>query len=169
MHKFKEGDLWLLTSTFDQRLTEISVIVGIIGAILSLPIFKSIGNWFRQRRKRKDEHLIKTIEQATQPLIDFYKREHQVLVDKVKLQDEASISVLHDRVYQEGMRLLHQGWATVDDIDNYIHLYDPYHNLGGNGTGEAIYRRVMDLPIKQQQETLVDEAVQMHKERDENN
>lgn len=102
MHKFKEGDLWLLTSIFDQRLTEISVIVGILGAISALPIFKSIGNWSQRRRKHKADRLTEAIAKATRPLIESYHREHQEIMDKLADQDETSISLLHDRVYIDG-------------------------------------------------------------------
>lgn len=167
MHKFKEGNLWLLTSTFDQRLTEISVIVGILGAISALPIFKSIGNWSQRRRKNKADHLTEAIAKATRPLIESYEREHQEIMDKLADQDETSISLLHDRVYIDGQKMLDKGEASIDEIDNFIHLYQRYRKLGGNGTGEAMNRRVMDLPLKHETNTLVQEADRIHKEREE--
>ncbi|MGK4144531.1 hypothetical protein AB0X56_04490 [Weissella paramesenteroides] len=159
--------MWLLTSIFDQRLTEISVIVGILGAISALPIFKSIGNWSQRRRKHKADRLTEAIAKATRPLIESYHREHQEIMDKLADQDETSISLLHDRVYIDGQKMLDKGETSIDEIDNFIHLYQRYRKLGGNGTGEAMNRRVMDLPLKHETNTLVQEADRIHKEREE--
>ena len=166
MHNFKEGDLWLLTSTFDQRLTEITTIIGIISAISALPIFKYISKWSQRRRKKKAEHLTEAIAKATRPLIESYEREHQEVMDKLADQDETSISLLHDRVYIDGQKMLDKEEASIDEIDNFIHLYQRYRKLGGNGTGEAMNRRVMDLPLKHETNTLVQEAKALHEERE---
>ena len=125
MHKFKEGDLWLLTSTFDQRLTEITTIIGIISAISALPIFKYISKWSQRRRKKKAEHLTEAIAKATRPLIESYEREHQEVMDKLADQDETSISLLHDRVYIDGQKMLDKGEAKhqlMRLIISYIYI-----------------------------------------------
>ena len=158
--------MWLLTSIFDQRLTEISVIVGIISAVSALPIFKSISKWSRNRRQSKDERLTAAIEKANKPMIAAYEQEHRDTMERLGKQENASLASLHDRIYQEGTRLLDKGWASVDEIDNFSHLYQPYRDLGGNGTGEAMFKRVMDLPLSHEKDTLVQEAADKHKERE---
>lgn len=158
--------MWLLTSTFDQRLAEITTIVGIISAVSALPIFKSISKWSHNRQQSKTERLTAAIEKANKSTIAAYEREHRDTIERLSKQENASLASLHDRIYQEGTRLLDKGWASVDEIDNFSHLYQPYRDLGGNGTGEAMFKRVMDLPLSHETNTLVQEAADKHKERE---
>lgn len=148
------------------KLNEIATIVGIVGTVSAWSIFKPITRWFQQRQLKKSERLTKAVEQATQPLIEAYEREHKKLVEELYKQKKASISVLHDRVYQEGRRLLKQGWATMDDIDNFLNMYQPYLDLGGNGTGEAMGHKVLDLPVSEGTDALIKDAQRIHEERD---
>lgn len=41
-----------------------------------------------------------------------------------------------------------QGCISLEDFDDFEHLYRAYHALGGNGTGTEIYDRVRALPIR---------------------
>ena len=153
-------------SQLDQRLAEITTIVGIISAVSALPIFKSISKWSHNRRQSQTERLTAAIEKANKPLIAAYEQEHQDAMERLAKQENASLASLHDRIYQEGTRLLDKGWASVDEIDNFSRLYQPYRALGGNGTGEAMFKRVMDLPLKHETNTLVQEVADKHKERE---
>ena len=42
--------------------------------------------------------------------------------------------------------------GSVEALDDFEHLYNAYHALGGNGTGTEIYKRVKELPMKQGKE-----------------
>ena len=151
------------------KLNEIAVIVGIISTVSAWPIFKSIHSWWERHQHNKSEQVMKVVTYANKPFIDEYEREHTAVITEIEKIKAGEIASLHDRVYQEGRRLLNQGWASMDDIDNFIHMYQPYRDLGGNGTGEAMDRRVMDLPVKEGTNTLVQEADRIHKEREAQN
>ena len=159
----------ILTNLLDERLTEISLVVGIVGSVLALPIVKALPAWFRKHRQKKTDRLTAAVEKATKPLIKAYEREHKALIDKIAEQDETSLSILHDRIYQDGKQMIDNGEASIDDIDNFIHLYERYRKLGGNGTGEVMNSRVMNLPLKHETNTLVQEAEALHKEREAQN
>lgn len=58
----------------------------------------------------------------------------------------AMISILHDKIYSRCTQALLDGWISVDDLENLDYLWRGYHNLGGNGTGETIYKKVKELP-----------------------
>lgn len=58
----------------------------------------------------------------------------------------AMISILHDKIYSRCTQALLDGWISVDDLENLDYLWRGYHNLGGNGTGETIYKKVKKLP-----------------------
>lgn len=150
----------------EEWLKNISLIVGIVGSVLAWPVFKLLPAWFRKRRQGKTDRLTEAIEKANQPMVSAYEREHQDLVERLAMQERATLASLHDRIYQEGTRLLDKGWASVDEIDNFSHLYQPYRELGGNGTGEAMFKRVMDLPLSHEKDKLVQEAADKHAERE---
>lgn len=64
-----------------------------------------------------------------------------------KLLKEGMIAILHDRLYQLCTAFLEKGEITVDELENLEYLYKSYHNLGGNGTGTALFNRCKDLKI----------------------
>lgn len=55
--------------------------------------------------------------------------------------------LLHDRLYQGCRYYIREGKIDVDGLENMTGIYKSYHNLGGNGTGTALYERVSKLPI----------------------
>lgn len=67
---------------------------------------------------------------------------------RFKLLEDANLALLHDKIYQQCSYFLEQGWIAVDDLENLDYLFDGYAGLGGNGTGETLYKKVKELPIK---------------------
>ena len=65
---------------------------------------------------------------------------------------EGMLALLHDRIYSSYAECLKKGYASVDDIKNLEYLYNPYHALGGNGTGTELFRRVKRMPTEPPQE-----------------
>lgn len=55
--------------------------------------------------------------------------------------------VLHLELYKECQELLEIGRITPEDLKNVERIYENYHALGGNGTGTALYERILKLPI----------------------
>lgn len=64
-----------------------------------------------------------------------------------KLLKEGMIAILHDRLYQLCTKFIEKGEITVDELENLEYLYKSYSNLGGNGTGTALFNRCKDLKI----------------------
>lgn len=74
------------------------------------------------------------------------------LIQKVNERKDAKTLMLlglaNDRIVYLSMRYLKLGNITHDEYDtlkNY--LYEPYVNLGGNGTAERLMKEVDKLPI----------------------
>lgn len=68
-------------------------------------------------------------------------------------QTDASTRLLmglaHDKIIHLGTKYVERGWVTNDEYDEFRkYLYDPYAELGGNGTTERITHAVERLPIK---------------------
>lgn len=68
--------------------------------------------------------------------------------ERLKTHDSALIAILHDKLYTRCNEYLVRGYVTVAEMNNLKYLYNSYHELGGNGTGTALYERVLALPIK---------------------
>lgn len=150
----------------NQYLTEIDTIVGIIGTVSVWPIFKLIRGWLQRRQHSKTKRLAMAISEANKPIIKSYEREHAAVIKDIEIVKQSLIASLHDRIYDEGNRLLNQGYATIDEVNNFNYLYEAYHErLGGNGTGEVINIHVRELPIRDGNTAYVKEASELHKER----
>ena len=54
--------------------------------------------------------------------------------------------LLHDRIHERYHECEAKGYADVRDRENMELLYEPYHALGGNGTGTDLYDRMRELP-----------------------
>lgn len=78
------------------------------------------------------------------------------LVRQVKLKKtdydilrKGIVALLHDRIYQSCSFFIARGWCSMEDRSNLEYLYRPYKALGGNGTGESLYRKCLELPFSE--------------------
>jgi len=78
------------------------------------------------------------------------KTTKQQTEQRFKLLEDANLALLHDKIYQQCSHFLDQGWIAVDDLENLDYIWRGYRGLGGNGTGEALYKKVLDLPNKKE-------------------
>ncbi|CCI87105.1 hypothetical protein [Lactobacillus gigeriorum] len=67
---------------------------------------------------------------------------------KNKLVEDALLAILHDKIYVTGSRIIAQGTISAEDASNLDKLYEPYKQLGGNGTCERIMKKIEELPLK---------------------
>lgn len=56
-------------------------------------------------------------------------------------------ALLHHQLYQDCQRLLEVNRVTPTELRDIEKIYESYHALGGNGTGTALYNRILSLPI----------------------
>ena len=61
---------------------------------------------------------------------------------------EGIVALLHDRLYATCSFFIARGYCTLEDRNNLEYLYRPYKELGGNGTGTALYQKCLDLPYE---------------------
>ena len=64
-----------------------------------------------------------------------------------RLLKEGMVAILHDRLYQLCTIYIERSSITIDELENLEYLYKSYHNLGGNGTGTALFNRCKSLKI----------------------
>lgn len=79
-------------------------------------------------------------------------------IEEVSLRQETKIlemnamsngllAILHDRVFQACMYHIDKGEISGDELENLEYLYNGYSGMGGNGTGETLFKRVQKLKI----------------------
>jgi len=62
--------------------------------------------------------------------------------------EENNRAILHDKIYKSCRQALDDGFISMNDLHNLSVLFTSYKNQGGNGSAEAIYKKVKDLPTK---------------------
>lgn len=78
----------------------------------------------------------------------YGKLKHELTTQK--MLKEGMLAMLHDRLYQLCTNYIERKSITVDELENLEYLYKSYHNLGGNGTGTALFNRCKNLKITNQ-------------------
>ena len=66
-------------------------------------------------------------------------------------EDRAIRALLHDRVFEISKQLIKRGSVSTEEYDNLKYLYEPYQELGGNGTCQRLKAEVDKLPINEQE------------------
>lgn len=68
--------------------------------------------------------------------------------DRKDMKTKMLVGLGHDRIVYLGMKYIERGWITQDEYENlHQYLYEPYVELGGNGSAKRIMSAVNELPI----------------------
>ena len=75
------------------------------------------------------------------------------LAAKRSKADEAErkllVGLAHDRIIHLGMVHIDRGYITQDEYENLqVYLYEPYAEMGGNGSAKRVMEEVRKLPIR---------------------
>lgn len=58
------------------------------------------------------------------------------------------MGLAHDKIVYLGIKYVEKGFVTKDEYDDlFKYFWDPYKNLGGDGSAERIIRMVQLLPL----------------------
>lgn len=66
---------------------------------------------------------------------------------KESVEDKAIRALLHDRVFDITKCIIARGNVTAEEYDNLKYLYEPYIEMGGNGTCQKLKAEVDKLPM----------------------
>lgn len=115
-------------------------ILGLVGAVMRLirKNYKEI----KVRNEKLDQ--IVSVQESIQTKIA------QLESQGIKRQ-QASIASLHDRIYSIYDEILvnrSPAYVTIEELSNLEYLWDAYRGLGGNGTGQEMYERILQLEIR---------------------
>ena len=68
---------------------------------------------------------------------------------KLESLSDICTGLAYDRIIHVGEQYLKRGSITVDEREDFRkYLWQPYHNAGGNGSGDAMMKALDNLPIK---------------------
>lgn len=70
------------------------------------------------------------------------------LFTRTKAENAGLQALLHDRIFSICGKCENKGYATIEEKRNLEYLYNPYHALGGNGTGTRYYEQTQNMPDK---------------------
>lgn len=74
------------------------------------------------------------------------------VVKKTKAENHAlrlgMRAILRDRIIQTYNHYVEKGYCPIYARENIGNMYEAYHNLGGNGTVTALYKRIQELPTE---------------------
>lgn len=73
--------------------------------------------------------------------------ENQVSFELVNSLRKALLGVMHSIIFSLGNEYVARDAITLDEYDNFMVLYRPYADLGGNGTGKKLMQEVEKLKI----------------------
>lgn len=125
-------------------LENISQWVNLLTAILGVPIGGLFVAWRRERagKKKAQAELETTRQSELKDLHDDINNMRDLLV----MND---LTMLHDRIYELGSRYLKRPskQITFSELENFQHLWQVYHAMNGNGTGELMVNAVFDMDI----------------------
>ena len=77
--------------------------------------------------------------------------------DKKDAKTRMILGLGHDRIVNLSMRYIDRGWISQDEYEDLIkYLWNPYSEMGGNGTAKRLIQAVEKLPIKKM--TYTDQA-----------
>lgn len=73
----------------------------------------------------------------------------QKRTDKKDLKGKMLMGLAHDRLVYLSLQYIHRGCISKEEFENlHKYLYEPYEELGGNGTVKRLMSDVEKLPIK---------------------
>lgn len=71
----------------------------------------------------------------------------QAVHEKRSARSKMILGLGHDRIIFLCKEFIKQGYISPDDYENlYTYLYQPYEQMGGNGTAKRLMEQVQKLP-----------------------
>lgn len=133
-------------------LDELLELNGIVMSLSGAGILTLLGATFRLVYKN-----YKASQDRIEKLNSIYDNQKKITdeIEEIRhqgaLREQANLASLHDRIYSNFELIFKRSelpYVTLDELSNLEYLWKAYRNLGGNGTGQKMYERILDLPIK---------------------
>ena len=87
-------------------------------------------------------------------ILEVYRRHCTRKEDeRLKLVKQATMGLLYIGMQMSAQAVFRRGYIDpqeLHDIEKY--MFEPYHALGGNGSAEALIKRLEELPFKENED-----------------
>ena len=112
--------------------------------IVSALATSAIGYLFWRMKKREDRQEAELLElrREEQEAERRHKEEFRAIGDCLR-------ALSRDRILQGYRYYRKQGGVSPQDLETMTKLYEAYHALGGNGTITTVYKKITELPLKE--------------------
>lgn len=72
----------------------------------------------------------------------------KTLYKKSKAYDKSLKALAHDAYFRYCRYLMPNETLSEAELENFTYLYESYHALGLNGTGDKLYKQISEKPVK---------------------
>lgn len=96
----------------------------------------------REKRDRDERHKHERRDREEQ------QKRLELLNKQIEQCKAGTISIQHHMLYELCNKILAVGYVTTDQLDDLRYIFESYHDLGGNGTGELLYQKVLNLEVR---------------------
>lgn len=67
---------------------------------------------------------------------------------KKSVEQRLLLGIAHDRIHYLCSQYKKRGCMDADEVDTLKSIAEPYLEMGGNGSGERLYKECQKLPLK---------------------
>jgi len=89
--------------------------------------------------------IFKLIRDKNQTIRNQKEEKDHMVDERFSALERAMLAMLHNKIYKQCGEHLNDGFINLEDLDDLNYLFSAYEALGGNGTGKAIYKKVIAL------------------------
>lgn len=69
------------------------------------------------------------------------------IINSRSIQHKMLLGLCFERLIEKCEHYIDQGWVPIEEYEDLVtYLYNPYIESGGNGTAEALMKKVSHLP-----------------------
>lgn len=115
----------------------------VIGVVIS-GLFSFVQFLITRHDNNKSQHYSSCIE-----IQKNHEKNFEKIEGRLEEVSDLCMGLAYDRIIHVGESYLKRGSITVDEREDFRkYLWQPYHNAGGNGSGDAMMKAIDGLPIK---------------------
>ena len=115
----------------------------VIGVVIS-GLFSFVQFLITRHDNNKSQHYSSCIE-----IQKNHEKNFEKIEGRLEEVSDLCMGLAYDRIIHVGESYLKRGSITVDEREDFRkYLWQPYHNAGGNGSGDPMMKAIDGLPIK---------------------
>lgn len=134
----------------------LTLIVGVVGTLITTVISIIVSNHKLKAQLVEDVQTpIKAMREEITAMGDSVADIKKQVADMSKnnrLTNDALLSLLRHRLTESGHKYIKLGYIVEDELEAFTNEYNSYSSLGGNHYVTALYKKIMELPVRSVEE-----------------